>query len=109
MFEIKLSQTSSLPCGGTKLDLFRTKDSSSSSQPSKNSARGTLRVNSDNFCMFEFRGIGVKFSPFSSYLNSVVFNFRCDKLTICISGFVSVMDFCMASVLGTRRIFTFLR
>ena len=62
--------------------------------------------------MFEFRGIGVNFSPFSSNLISVVFNFRCDKLTICLSGlsgFVSVMDFCMASVLGKRRIFTFLR
>ena len=104
---IKLSKISSLPCGGTKFDLFRTRDSSSSSHPSKNSTRRTLRVKSDisfdNSCMFEFRGVGVNFSPFSSNLISVLFNFLCDKLTICVSGFVVVMDFCMASVLGIKK------
>ena len=57
--------------------------SSSSSQPSKNSTRRTLRVNSDisfdNSCMHEFRCVEENFSPFSSYLNSVVFNFLCDN------------------------------
>ena len=108
MLAIKLSKISSLPCGGTKFDLFLTRDSSSSSHPSKNSTRRTVRLNSDisfdNSCMFEFRGVGVNFNPFSSNLISVLFNFLCDKLTICISGFVVVMDFCMASVLGIKKI-----
>ena len=56
--------------------------------------------------MVEFLGVGVNFKPFSSNLISVVFNFRWDKLTICISGFVSVMDFFMALAfaLGIKRV-----
>ena len=53
--------------------------------------------------MFELRGVGVNFNPFSSNLISVIFNVRFDKLTICISGFVFAMDFCMEFVLGIKN------
>ena len=108
MFKTKLSKSSSLPCGGTKFDLFLTRESSLSSQPSKNSIKRILRVNSEisfvNSGMFELRGVGVNFNPFSSNLISVIFNVRFDKLTICISGFVLAMDFCMEFVLGIKMI-----
>ena len=44
VLELKLYKTCSLPCGGTKVDLFLTKDSSSSSQPSKKTLLGELYV-----------------------------------------------------------------
>ena len=53
--------------------------------------------------MFELRGVGVYFNPFSSNLISVIFNVHFDKLTICISGFVFAMDFCMEFVLGIKN------
>ena len=57
-----------------------------------------------NSGMFELRWVRVNFNPFSSNLISVIFNVRFDKLTICLSGFVFVMDFCMEFVLGIKKI-----
>ena len=86
VFSTKVSNSCSLPLGGTKLDLFLTKDSSSSSMPSKYSTSRTLRVNSDmsfvNSCVFAFFGVGVNLRPFPNSFISVSFSFRLERLTI---------------------------
>ena len=69
VFSTKVSNSCSLPLGGTKFDLFLTRDSSSSSMPSKYSTSRTLRLNSDNvFCQFLcicVLGCGGEFETFS--------------------------------------------
>ena len=103
-----MSNSCPLPLGGTKFDLFLTRDSSSSSMPSKYSTSRTLGVNSDkmsfvNSCVFAFLGVGVNLRPFPYSFISVSFSFRFDRLTIRMLVIGFARGSCMVSVLGIKN------
>ena len=103
MLKTKLSNNSSRPCAGTKLDLFPTRDSCSSSVSLKYSTKRTFRLNSSmslfNFCVFELLCVGVNFRPFCNNLISVLLNLWADRLIICMSVTCFATGLCMVSCL----------
>lgn len=111
VFSTKVSNSCSLPLGGTKFDMFLTRDSSSSSMLSKYSTSHTLGVNSDisfaNSCVFAFLGVGVNLRPFHNSFISVSISLRLERLTIWMLVISSAKGSCMVLVLGIKNHFNF--